>query len=80
MRDICPPSPTGRGPGRGEPNGSIVPCGTYPTPLPVGEGMITYFTATVIGSEKAIRPEGPERPPGGSSSLPVFISSGSSVP
>lgn len=45
-----------------------------------GEGTIIYFTVTVTGSENRIRPEGPERPPGGSSNLPDFSSSGSSVP
>jgi hypothetical protein len=45
-----------------------------------GKRFGVYFTVTVTGSEKAMRPEGPERPPGGSTSFPDASSSGSSVP
>ena len=45
-----------------------------------GAGIIPYLTVTVTGSEKRVRPEGPEEPPGAGSSLPLLYSSGSSVP
>jgi hypothetical protein len=46
----------------------------------LGAGIIPYLTVTVTGSEKRVRPEGPEEPPGAGSSLPLLYSSGSSVP
>jgi hypothetical protein len=79
MGEMAPP-PTWILPRKGEDMCRKIDSGEGQDAGTCSERFGVYLTVTVTGSEKAIRPEGPERPPGGSTSLPDASSSGSSVP